>query len=72
MHGMNDELVRVKVYVRFCLFICLHIMCDKKNTLVSIRKIYLKMQFTTYVVGSKSFRPDIEKPRQMENAVKDI
>ena len=26
----------------------------------------------TYVVGSKSFRPDIEKPRQMENAVRDI
>ena len=25
-----------------------------------------------YVVGSKSFRPDIEKPRQMENAVRDI
>ena len=26
----------------------------------------------TYVVGSKSFRPDIQKPRQMENAVRDI
>ena len=25
-----------------------------------------------YVVGSKSFRPDIQKPRQMENAVGDI
>ena len=25
-----------------------------------------------YVVGSKSFRPDIQKPRQMENAVRDI
>ena len=25
-----------------------------------------------YVVGSKSFRPDIQKPRQMESAVKDI
>ena len=25
-----------------------------------------------YVVGSKSFRPDIQKPRQMENAVSDI
>ena len=23
----------------------------------------------SYVVGSKSFRPDIQKPRQMENAV---
>ena len=26
----------------------------------------------TYLVGSKSFRPDIQKPRQMENAVRDI
>ena len=25
-----------------------------------------------YVEGSKSFRPDIQKPRQMENAVRDI
>ena len=25
-----------------------------------------------YVVGSKSFRPDIQKPRQMENSVRDI
>ena len=25
-----------------------------------------------YVVGFKSFRPDIQKPRQMENAVRDI
>ena len=25
-----------------------------------------------YVVGSKSFRPDIQKLRQMENAVRDI
>ena len=26
----------------------------------------------TYVVGCKSFRTDIQKPRQMENAVRDI
>ena len=26
----------------------------------------------TYVVGSKSFRPDIQKPRQMENDVRGI
>ena len=25
-----------------------------------------------YVVGSKHFRPDIQKPRQIENAVRDI
>ena len=27
---------------------------------------------TTYVVGSKIFRSDTQKPRQMENAVRDI
>ena len=26
----------------------------------------------SYIVGSKSFRPDIQKPRQMENTVRDI
>ena len=26
----------------------------------------------SYLVGSKSFRPDIQKPLQMENAVRDI
>ena len=26
----------------------------------------------TYVVRSKSFRPDIRKPRQVENAVRDM
>ena len=31
----------------------------------------LELEFM-YVVGSKSFRPDIQKPRQMENAVWDI
>jgi hypothetical protein len=25
-----------------------------------------------YVVGSKSFKPEIKKPRQMENVVRDI
>ena len=28
--------------------------------------------YAEYVVGSKSFRPDVQKPRQMENAVRDI
>ena len=30
-----------------------------------------KIAESDYVVGSKSFRPDIQKPRQMENAVRD-
>jgi hypothetical protein len=28
--------------------------------------------YVSYVGGSKSFRSDIQKPRQMENAVRDI
>ena len=41
-------------------FDCLSLMNPLKKILVS------------YAVGSKSFRPDIQKPRQMENAVRDI
>ena len=47
-----------------------------------IAKLYIEKDFyylisnpylpVMYVVGSKSFRPDIQKPRQMENAVRDI
>ena len=33
---------------------------------------YFSGEERVYVVGSKSFRPDIQKPRQMENAVRDI
>jgi hypothetical protein len=29
------------------------------------------VQNVTYEDGSKSFRPDIQKPRQMENAARD-
>ena len=31
-----------------------------------------EMIIIIYVVGSKSFRPDIQKPRQMGNAMRDI
>ena len=37
--------------------------CAKKNR---------QCRLDNYVVGSKSFRPDIQKPRQMENAMRDI
>ena len=38
------------------------------DTNISLTKTGQKM----YVVGSKSFRPDIQKPRLMKNAVRDI
>ena len=31
-----------------------------------------KLDTREYAVGSKSFRPDIQQPRQTENAVRDI
>ena len=31
-----------------------------------------KFTVLIYVVGSNIFRPDVQKPRQMENAVRDI
>ena len=34
--------------------------------------LHARLQPRTYVVGSKCFRPDIQKPRRMENAVRDI
>ena len=39
----------------------------KNNFLGSFR-----VRIFIYVVGSKSFRSDTQKPRQMENAVRDI
>ena len=33
---------------------------------------YVIIRILLYVVWSKSFRPDIQKPHQMENAVRDI
>ena len=42
---------------------------------VTLKKLVRPETFGPYyvlVVGSKSFRPDIQKPRQMENAVRDI
>ena len=38
----------------------------------SVRVIFLIGVRRTYVLGSKSFRTDIQKPCQMEKAVRDI
>jgi hypothetical protein len=35
-------------------------------------KVTWDKRIATYVVGSKSFWPDIQKPCQMENSVRDI
>ena len=42
-----------------------------KKALFGVKTFSLKIG-GWYVVGSKTFRPDIQKPRQMENAVRDI
>ena len=36
------------------------------------RSVAHVVSISRYAVGSKIFRPDIQKPRQMENAVRDI
>ena len=52
---------------------------QKKSVDLNATSNYLRYElmrcFTekaTYIVGYKSFRPDIQKPHQMENAVRDI
>ena len=43
------------------------------NISVNFRLTHIKQSdISPYVVVSKSFRPDLQKPRQMENAVRDI
>ena len=63
-------------------FICSNVklasrLLRRKNydvTRVYFVKMYCKRDLKTsvYVVGSKTFRPDIKKPSKMENAVRDI
>ena len=36
-----------------------------------VLNFHFNLDTSQYVVGSKSFRPDVQKPRQMENAVRD-
>jgi hypothetical protein len=43
------------------------------NLFVYVNKYICKYVFIyMYAVGSKRFRPDIQKPRQMEKAVREI
>ena len=42
------------------------------DTYIKRYSFYPAQNVSYYVVGSKSFRPDIQKPCQMENAVRDI
>ena len=42
------------------------------NFLIALKVKMKDVILFRYVVGSKSLRPDIQKPRQMENAVGDI
>ena len=63
----------------FCLYLLQIKICCCKAHLTTTGQykflfdiVWTVYYFTIYVVGSKIFRPDIQKPRQMENAVKDI
>ena len=49
------------------------LLCSRAiQTTSSFETVELLHIFIMYVVESKSFRPDIQKLRQMENAVRDI
>ena len=44
----------------------------KTNYMINSVPLYLNITILMYVVESKSFRPDIQKARQMEIAVRGI
>ena len=50
----------------------LHWICVSACSTLPSKTEPVTRKLSTYVVGSKRFRPDIQKPRQMENAVRDI
>ena len=67
MHAVaNGVLCASKcVFFYVCgLYILVYVCTEAVYIFMFVRRVY--------VVGSKSFRPDIKKPRQMENAVRDI
>ena len=43
-----------------------------ETTYSQLSSSVVQFSLHVYVVGSKTFRPDLQKPRQMENAVRDI
>ena len=49
-----------------------NIMTTTRNYSAVIKTEDISSKMYIYVVGSKIFRPEIQKPRQMENAVRDI
>ena len=46
--------------------------CAGETGLADTCDVKFCLNGSIYIVGSKSFRPDVQKPRQMENAVRDI
>ena len=59
----------------FMLYNKLQLKGCQTQLIIEVYKQLIKLRTTSfgylYVVGSKSFRPDIQKPRQMANAVRD-
>ena len=67
VHGQIDEATGPG---NWCRMVC----CEKKTKIRKEKcwKIFHTVPLQLYVVGSKSFRPDIQKPRQMKKAMSDI
>jgi hypothetical protein len=62
---MFPNIICVFVFL-FCIFV-IHFVCSVFLHCFVYCFSYC-LSFCIYVVGSKSFRPDIQKPRQMEKA----
>jgi hypothetical protein len=58
------------VCICWCIWVIIFTIHGKNNFKFDTTGI--RINKTNYLVGSRSFRSDIQKPRQMENAARDI
>ena len=75
--GRNIQMLSVLhsklIFCHFFFYKTRHVLCQIHTTHTLQPTVLISIPFSyIYVVGSKRFRPDTQKPRQMENAVRDI
>ena len=73
LSALNGSHSTGRIFIKFYMAVFFRKSVEKKiQVCAKSEKNNWLLVMNTYVVGSKSFRPDIKKPRQMENAVRDI
>ena len=74
MHDDGGIVLGLKYVLLVCAFVCIMQTYTYRSSpsVCVFLQLYSMESIGYYVVGSKSFRPDIQKPGQMENAVRDI